>query len=65
MFDEVSIVTFDAPVDGAGFGRDDLAYDICRKLYGEFDIADEGGIKELILARVPNAKLKLSERQRR
>lgn len=45
---------------GPFYWVDDLAYDVCRKLYDEFDIADVEGIKEAILAALPNAKLKHS-----
>jgi hypothetical protein len=47
---------------GAFFWIDELAYDVCRKLYDEFDIADEEGIKEAILEALPPVVLKLSGR---
>ena len=34
---------------GSFFWIDELAHDVCRKLYDEFDITDEAGIKEAIL----------------
>jgi hypothetical protein len=48
---------------GSFYWVDDLAYEVCRELYDEFDIADEEAIKESILATLPTPKLKLSERQ--